>query len=138
MAEKYLTPAQAQAVDLGRAETFFAGYLMKRITASPHCERELRFTEEIPAGRVKPELEPPLSEEPVVLQGAADLLFEENGGLVLVDFKTDHVKDPAELWERYRGQLELYRDALEQSTGKKVKECLLYSFYLDRTVTGDF
>ncbi len=138
VAERYLTPVQAQAVDLGRAKTFFAGNLMKRITASPNCEREVRFTEEIPAGLVKPELEPPFSEEKVILQGAADLLFEENGGLVLIDFKTDHVTDPAELWNRYRGQLALYRDAFERSTGKKVIECLLYSFYLGRTVTGDF
>ena len=138
VSEKYITPAQAQAVDLARAETFFAGPLMKRIAASPHSEREVRFNAEIPAGRVKPELEPPMSEERIVLQGAADLLFEENGGLVLVDFKTDHVKGPEELWNRYRGQLEFYRDAFEQSTGKKVKECLLYSFSLGRTVTGNF
>ena len=138
VAEKYVTSAQAQAINLTRAETFFAGNLMKRIAASQRCEREVRFAVEIPAGRVKPELKPPLSEERIVLQGAADLLFEENGELVLVDFKTDRIKDPDELWNRYRGQLELYRDAFERSTGKRVKECLLYSFCLDRTVTGNF
>ncbi len=136
VAERYITPAQARAVDLGRAETFFTGSLMKRIAASSCYEREVRFAVGIPAGRVKPELQPPLSEEQIVLQGAADLIFEESGGLVLVDFKTDRVKDPAELWKRYRGQLALYRDAFERSTGKQVKECLLYSFFLGREVSG--
>lgn len=137
VAEKYLTPAQAQAIDLARAEAFFAGNLMKRIAASPRYEREVRFTAGIPAGRVKPDLKPPLSEEQVIIQGAADLLFEENEELVLVDFKTDRTKDVSALWERYRGQLELYRAAFERCTGKKVKECLLYSFYMDRTVSGN-
>lgn len=100
-------------------------------------EREFRFTVEIPAGCVKEDLQPPLSGEPVVLQGAADCVFEEEGALVLVDFKTDRIQDPADLWEHYRRQLELYRFALEQCTGRRVKQCLLYSFFLDREVSGD-
>jgi ATP-dependent helicase/nuclease subunit A len=138
VAEKYITPAQAQAVDMPRAEAFFSSGLMKRIASSPHWEREVRFNVEIPAGLVKPELEPPMSEEQLVLQGAADLLFEEDGALVLVDFKTDHIRNPEELWNRYRGQLALYRGAFERITGKKVKECLLYSFQLGREVSGTF
>ena len=136
--EKYITPAQAQAVDLERAGTFFAGNLIKRIAASPRCEREVRFNVEIPAGMVRPELRLPMSAEPIVLQGAADLLFEEGGGLVLVDFKTDRIRDPEELWNRYRGQLALYRSAFEKTTGMPVKECLLYSFQLGREVSGSF
>ena len=138
VAEKYITPAQAQAVDLARAETFFAGGLMRRIAASPRCEREVRFNVEISAGSLRPELEPPMSGEKIVLQGAADLLFEEDGELVLVDFKTDRIRDPEELWSRYRGQLALYRGAFERIAGKPVKECLLYSFQLGREVTGSF
>lgn len=134
VAEKYLTQAQAQAVDLSRAAAFFASPVMKRILASPHYEREFRFTVEIPAGRVKPDLPPPLNKEQVILQGAADLVFEENNGLILVDFKTDHTKDLQALWERYREQLELYRIALECCTGKKVTQCMLYSFYLNREI----
>ena len=78
-----------------------------------------------------------MSEEKIVLQGAADLVFEENGNLVIVDFKTDRAKDDASLWERYRGQLRLYRMEVEKCTGRRVAQCLLYSFYLGREVTGD-
>ena len=63
-------------------------------------------------------------------------MFEEAGGLVLVDYKTDRIADPDALWERYREQLDLYRFALEQCTGKRVRECLLYSFYLNAEVRG--
>ncbi len=133
-AEGFLTEAQARAVDLPRAQAFLSGPLAARIAASPHAEREFRFSVEIPAGRVDPSLPPALRDEPVVLQGEADCVFEEAGGLVLVDYKTDRVKDPAALWARYREQLELYRFALERCTGKKVRECLLYSFDLNEIV----
>ncbi len=132
----FLTSAQAQAVDLPRARAFLSGPLAERIAASPHAEREFRFSVEIPAGRVNPQLPPALRDESVVLQGEADCVFEEAGGLVLVDYKTDRTADPAALWERYREQLDLYRFALEQCTGKKVRECLLYSFYLNAEVRG--
>jgi ATP-dependent helicase/nuclease subunit A len=134
--EKFITQEQADAVDLTRVKTFLNSSLMKRIAASPHIEREVRFTEEIPAGEINPELPPSLGKELVIVQGAADLIFEEEGKLVLVDFKTDHIEDPNSLWERYRMQLKFYSDAFERSFGKRVKECLLYSFHLGRQVTG--
>ena len=58
----------------------------------------------------------------------------EDGALVLVDYKTDSVKDPAVLQERYRVQLELYERALVQSTGKPVKERWIYSFALQKEI----
>jgi ATP-dependent helicase/nuclease subunit A len=134
--EKFITQEQADAVDLACVKTFLSSSLMKRIAASPHIEREVRFTEEIPAGEINPELPPSLEKELVVVQGAADLLFEEDDELVLVDFKTDRTEDADALWERYRLQLKFYSDAFERSFGKRVKECLLYSFHLGRQITG--
>ena len=78
-----------------------------------------------------------MGEEPVVLQGVVDCVFEENGGLVLVDYKTDRIREPEELWRRYEVQLKLYARAVSDMTGLPVKECLLYSFYLNRSVTGN-
>ena len=75
-------------------------------------------------------------ENPVVLiQGIIDAFFEENGELVLVDYKTDAVRTEKELTERYQMQMNLYQEALEKATGKKVKEKLLYSFKLQKVIT---
>ena len=55
--------------------------------------------------------------------------FEENGGLVIVDYKTDRVFEEEEISERaeyYRGQLAAYAHALSRICGKKVKECILF------------
>lgn len=73
----------------------------------------------------------------MILQGAADCVFEEAGGLVIVDYKTDQTRAPAELWDRYREQLAWYRRALELCTGKKVRQCLLYSFTLGEEIGGN-
>ena len=73
-------------------------------------------------------------DETIVVQGIIDAYFEEDGGIVLLDYKTDSVKDASELVKRYHVQLDKYADVLEQLTGMKVKEKVIYSFCLDTTV----
>ena len=71
-----------------------------------------------------------------LIQGIIDLYFEEDGELVLVDYKTDRVmKGEAgekELVKRYAIQLDYYAKALTQLTGKNVKEKIIYSFALGK------
>ena len=65
------------------------------------------------------------------------MYFEEDGEIVLVDYKTDRVskKDGEKvLLERYKVQLEYYKQALEQLTGKRVKETYIYSFALNKDI----
>ena len=64
-----------------------------------------------------------------------DAYFEESDGIVLIDYKTDRVKTAEELIARYKKQLELYGEALEQTTGKKVKERIMYSFCLGKEIS---
>ena len=70
------------------------------------------------------------ADETVLIQGIVDAFFEEGDGLVLLDYKTDVIKRPEELVHRYKTQIDYYEEALESLTGKKVKERILYSFYL--------
>lgn len=74
--------------------------------------------------------------ETVLIQGIIDVFFEEDGEIVLLDYKTDVVGSNGEeiLINRYRTQLDYYRQAIEQITGKKVKESLIYSFSLNKTI----
>ncbi len=72
-----------------------------------------------------------------IVQGVIDLCYLEEEEWVLIDFKTDYVKDPQELWQRYRLQLSFYRSALEKATGRKVRRCGLYSLRLGSLITGD-
>ena len=77
------------------------------------------------------------AQEKVLIQGIIDAYFEEDGEIVLVDYKTDSIKTGEELIGRYRTQVEYYKEALEKLTGKKVKESILYSFALNESITVD-
>ena len=62
--------------------------------------------------------------------------MEEEDGLVLVDYKTDRIREGEEeiLKNRYQVQINYYTRALEQMTGKKVKEAVIYSLSLQKEV----
>ena len=62
------------------------------------------------------------------------MYFEEDGELVVLDYKTDKVFCAEELVSRYHAQLEYYAQALERLTGKKVKEKIIYSFTLAQEI----
>ena len=72
----------------------------------------------------------------VRLQGIIDCFFESNEGLMLLDYKTDYVKDGDEdtLKEKYKKQLDYYSDAIFKITGKRVKYKYIYSFSLEREI----
>jgi ATP-dependent helicase/nuclease subunit A len=65
----------------------------------------------------------------VVLEGYVDLIFrDDNGALVIVDYKTDAVPSGAipSRVAYYRPQLDAYRRALEAATGAVVRTQLLF------------
>jgi ATP-dependent helicase/nuclease subunit A len=66
-------------------------------------------------------------EVPTTLRGAIDLVFEEEGGWVLVDYKTDALRgSPDALVAKYAPQVDLYARAWQQATGQPVKARLLF------------
>ncbi len=73
-------------------------------------------------------------EEMILIQGMIDAYFLENGEFVIVDYKTDFAENAQTLYEKYQAQLEYYERALSQTTGCKVKEKILYSFWLDTQI----
>ncbi len=77
------------------------------------------------------------SEELILIQGIIDVFFEENGELVLLDYKSDIVSDEEQLIHRYKVQLQYYRRALEQMLNKKVKEMIIYSLPLGKEIRID-
>lgn len=72
--------------------------------------------------------------DPIIVQGIIDVFFIEDDEIVLLDYKTDNIKAPEELINRYKAQIDLYAKALEKAFNKKVKEKILYSFSLEKTV----
>ncbi len=93
--------------------------------------REQPFVLGVEAEQIYPDMS---KGETVLVQGIIDAYFEEEDGLVVVDYKTDHVTTGEELLRRYKMQLDYYAQALEQLTGKHVKEKVIYSFALGKEI----
>ncbi|MDD3253257.1 MAG: helicase-exonuclease AddAB subunit AddA [Lachnospiraceae bacterium] len=74
------------------------------------------------------------SDELVIIQGIIDAFFEEDGQLVLMDYKTDKVSKPEILMEHYKKQLDYYEHALTQMTGMRVREKIIYSLTLQQEI----
>ncbi|MBQ7218412.1 MAG: PD-(D/E)XK nuclease family protein, partial [Ruminococcus sp.] len=123
----FITGIQADSIDLARARAFIDGSIVSRCLNAEAVYKEYRFNVRIPAHMVSEEIAHAYPDETVILQGAVDLAFVENGELVIVDYKTDRVKHPEQLREMYATQLMLYKEALTQCLGLPVKECTIYS-----------
>jgi len=130
LAEKDILPAALLPdIDPAPIARFFRTGLGRRLIASGSAEREVPFTLALPAPDVYPDAPAALEGETVLIQGVIDCLFEEEDGLVIVDFKTDRVTgDPRDAAEKYRVQLDLYARAARALRKRPVKEAALYFF----------
>ncbi|HCC06956.1 MAG TPA: helicase-exonuclease AddAB subunit AddA [Clostridiales bacterium] len=74
------------------------------------------------------------ADEKVFIQGIIDCYFEEDGEIVLVDYKSDYTDDDTGecIKEKYTEQLNIYEEALRGILGKNVKEKIIYSLHLNK------
>ncbi len=125
IAMEILTEEQVRSVDLTKILGFFQSPLGVRLCNADKVYREEAFN-----------LLTEKDGEEVMVQGIIDSYFVEGDKCILIDFKSDYVVDKREninaLIERYRPQLELYKEALEQIRGLAVDELYLYFFSLDK------
>lgn len=125
-----LTEEQTDLIDKAKIKNLLNSELVQRIINSPLVFREEQFSAKLNPSLVFDEYEDVDTDAEIIVQGAVDVGFEENGKLVIVDYKTDRVKDISKLAILYKKQLELYRFAMEQSTEMTVSECIICSVHL--------
>ncbi|MGN0158449.1 MAG: helicase-exonuclease AddAB subunit AddA [Brotaphodocola sp.] len=106
------------------------GQRMSRAQEEGRLHKEQQFVMGIPAR----EMGAADSDELVIIQGIIDAYLEEDGQLVIIDYKTDRVWNPRILAEHYKCQLDYYERAVSQMTGKKVKEKVIYSLTMHRSI----
>jgi ATP-dependent helicase/nuclease subunit A len=130
-----LTKEQAEVIDVDLIVQFFHGELGRRYFNSKKLQREIPFTLSLPANEVYPMWNG--SKESIFVQGVIDCVFEDEKGLVLIDYKTDAISgrykggfDQAKpiLEARYRLQIDLYTKAIETIWKRKVTERYLFFF----------
>ncbi len=109
------------------------GHRMKAAALEGRLKREQPFTLLLPAGQIRRAWQ---GQETILVQGVIDAYLEEEGEYVIVDYKTDRVStaDGRDLAEKYRRQLLYYKKALEEASQRRVKEMLIYSVTLGKTI----
>lgn len=130
----YLTQVQADSISLAQLTEFFESPLYARIRSAERVCRERRFLVKI--ADLKLEDAEEYNGTEAMLSGIMDLVFEEEDGLVLVDYKTDAVspKEADILQARHSAQLRVYRRTLELIENKPVKETCLFAFSLGKII----
>lgn len=132
--EQRITQDMKEMVNPRMIGRFLESPLTARMARAQQCGelyKEQPFVMGIPASRVYEDA----SEELVLIQGIVDVYWVEDDELVILDYKTDKVSKAEQLTKRYRMQLELYAEALQKATGKKLKEKIIYSFSLQKAVS---
>ncbi|MGI6203984.1 MAG: helicase-exonuclease AddAB subunit AddA [Anaerovoracaceae bacterium] len=115
-----LTPEEKAAVDPEKIMPFFTSDIGRRAAGSDALFRERPVT----ARHTLTDEEGNPRE--VLIQGTIDCFFEENGDIVLLDYKTN--RNTENIGDMYRTQIDLYAEALGAITGKRVKEAYLYLY----------
>ena len=128
----HLSESQYKAIDPQTLLRFFRSDIGRRIMSAEKLYREQRFTllekaSVLPGGS---------DEDEILFQGVVDCCFEEDGELVVVDYKTDFVT-PETLQDKaqsYAVQVRSYANAMERIREKPVKEGILYFLRIGEAV----
>jgi len=127
MQKNVLQSEDMKYIDISRFEIFFDSELGKRYQASDKVFKEKAFV-------LKKKIEE-AGQDDILIQGIVDCYFEEGDDIVLIDYKTDYLYgDETKLVDKYRVQLDLYKEAIEKITGKKVKQTYIYSFFKGKSI----
>ena len=113
--------------------TFVKSPLYTEIKNSKRIRREVPFNLSISAKDIF-KFEENSKDDTIMVQGIIDLYYETEEGIIIVDYKSDRLHNANEFIERYGKQLEYYKKALEEITGKRVLRTYIYSFKLKETI----
>ena len=131
IAKKIITQNEEKYINTDKIIKFTNSNLYKEIQNAKQVYREQPFhislnSQEVYGIDIK---------EKILVQGIIDLYFiNKNDEIVLLDYKTDYVSNEQELIEKYKEQLKIYKNALEQALNKKVSKIVIYSIYLNKEI----
>jgi ATP-dependent helicase/nuclease subunit A len=128
-----ITKEQAKVIDSFKIYKFFKSSIGKRMLNADFIKREQAIYLDMNIKDVYNEI---YDDSSIMLRGIIDAYFEEDGEIILIDYKTDYVteENKDEIVKKYEKQVNLYANALQTLTGKKVKEKYIYLFRIDKEI----
>ena len=135
--ERVLTDEEINVLDIDTIKLFVNSEIIARLLKSQKVLKEYEFSVLRNAEEIYENVSASVKDEQIVVQGKLDCAFIENGGAVLIDYKTDKISDENVFVSTYKNQLDIYADALYQCLGVKVKEKYIFSFNLKKFIRID-
>ena len=132
---QFINENEYNSINKPALKQFFESELFTRIIKADTVKREMQFLTEVPITKIDTTLDKRFENEKIVIQGAVDVCFIENGEIIILDFKTDRVNDLSELKAAYSGQLSIYAEACSKIFKLPIKEKIIYSFHLSDSIT---
>ena len=135
LASKIINENQAKYIDVKKILTFTKSNLYSEVRKASEVQKEMPFYIYIPSKEIYNDE----TDEKVLVQGIIDLYYiNKNDDLILVDYKTDYVEkgNEQELIDKYKGQLAIYKRALEKALNRKVEAVYIYSIYLEKEISA--
>nr|OTP53471.1 helicase-exonuclease AddAB, AddA subunit [Enterococcus termitis] len=121
----------AKQINIEQVLAFYQTNLGQQLLTSPaQVVREQPFSMLLKAEELIKDY-PKKTDDDLLIHGMIDGYIEQEETCLLYDYKTDFVQDIGDdqeikkIIQRYKGQLNLYRKALVQATGKQVTQVLL-------------
>ena len=125
-----LTSEEADSIDIRNLLFFSQSEVCKRAASSELLLKEVPFNMKLPYSEINVNGADDSNEE-IIVQGIIDCIFEENGELVLVDYKSgyyskDETTEEDRIKDTYSAQMSLYKKAAGLIFNKPVKESIIY------------
>ena len=127
---------EADSIDVNKLLEYTKSNLWQSLRQAKKIYKEQPFYINIKASSVYNNIEEK-QDENILIQGVIDLYYiNKDNELTLVDYKTDYVEEANKdiLKEKYKKQLDLYKQALEQALNRKVDKTIIYSLYLNEEI----
>jgi ATP-dependent helicase/nuclease subunit A len=118
--KEIITEEERNSISLNALNNFLNSDIIRRAAASANIQKERAFN-----------LVREVEGENIIVQGIIDCYFEEDGKWILMDYKSNYIdKTDSEakikIADRYKGQIHIYKEALETITSKEVSQAFLY------------
>ncbi len=129
-AKNILPDNELMEKELSWITRFFATALGQRLQKAEVVYRERPFTLPI---EISDAAQNPCT---VLVQGIIDCMWQEEGGWVLVDYKSNRIprERENEFIAKYQAQIDLYAKAIKQIWQKPLKAAYLYPFYTGNAI----
>ncbi len=133
--KELLTVEQKEIIDTEQIIAFFDTELGSRLQRARKIRRETPFSVAVKASEIYADWSG--EDEPILVQGIIDCLFEDELGTVLLDYKTDSITERFKggfeeakpvLAKRYRVQIDLYVKAVESILKRHIDQKYLFFF----------